>query len=316
MQNHTTPQLQLPWNASQADDDRFRRMLLIGLGVLFVLSIAVPFIPVPEETREEQEALPPQLARVIIEKEEVPPPPIPEPEPEPEEPEAEPEDEPEPEPEPEKEPEPEPEPEPDLDKARETAKVSGLLQFQDALMDMREAIDMDDVQSNEITQGAAEAESTDRSIITSGATTGSGGINTAALSKNTGGVALSGRETTTVASPTGITGTGDGNSDAESNRKNGQRSGEEVRKAIERHKGAIFSIYQRELRKNPALQGKMILSILISPNGRVKDVSIILSDLDDKKLEAKVLARVRLINFPARTDVAESRVEYTFNFLP
>lgn len=320
MQRFLSPLLELPWNASEEDDHRYWRYLVVALAILFVISIATPFVPVPEQTREEKEKLPPNLARVILEKEEIiPPPPVPTPEPTPE-PETEEEPEPEPTPAPENEPTPEPTavptPKPDVQKARDTAKVSGLLQFQDALADMREAVDMKDVQSNDITAGASEAESTDRSMITSGATVGSGGIRTAELSTNTGGVALSGRETTTIETPVGITGTG--NEEAQSGRRGatGACSTEGVRKGIERHKSAIFSIYQRALRQNPALQGKMVLSIVISPDGRVTNVSTLVSDLNDNALETKILNRVRLITFPACGDVGESTVEYTFNFLP
>lgn len=309
-----------PFDRSAADDSRFGKLLVGAFVVFALLGVAVPLISVPEIEREEKEKLPPQLARVLLEKEEIPPPlppPEPEPEPEPEEPEPEPEPEEPPEPEPEVTPEPEPEPEPitEVDQAREVAKVSGVLQFQDALADMREAINTEALASEDITRGQAEAERVERNLITSNAEADSGGINTAALSTDTAGVALSGRETTQVESPLG-------GSDAvasanrEPARAPGERTDEEIRKVMSQHASALDRYYRRALRSNPALQGKVVLKLVINPDGTLADVSIVSSGLNDPDLEAKVLARVQLITFPARQNVAVTTRNYTLNFLP
>jgi|SRR5690554_19786 len=307
------------WQVALEDDQRFLRLLKIGVLVATLLGLIIALVPLPEISREEQAKLPPQLARVMLEKTEPPPPPEPEPQPEPEpEPESEPD--PEPEPEPEAIPEtPEPEtPAPEaVTQAREVAARSGLLQFRDALADMRESVSVADVVSEEITRGQAEAERTERSLITSGATSDSGGIDTSSLSRDTGGVALSGRETTQVESPIGsVDATGEGSEEAGKQAAERQRSDEEIRSVMERHASAIDAYYRRALRQNPALQGKLILSLVIAPSGEIIDVSIVSSDLQDADLEARVLARIRMIQFDARSDVSETRRQYTFNFLP
>lgn len=320
-----SPNMELPWTSSIEQDERFKKILRTALILLVIVSIPVIVIDVPEQTREEKEKLPPQLARVILEKQELPPPkPIEPPkveekkpeEPKPEEPK--PEVKP-PEPKPvEKKPEPVKERQPpkaDVAKAREKAESSGLLQFKDDLMDMRESLDVAAVDSATIARGNAQAATVDRSMITSGVTTASGGINTAALSRDTGGVALSGRETTKVESDLAKS-TGTSATDSGSKAQEGAaRSEEEIRKVIEQHKGAIFSIYNRALRQNPALQGKVVVRIIIESTGKISSVDIVSSELQDPDLESRLLQRIRLISFPA-SNVARTTLNYSFDFLP
>jgi len=296
----------------QVDDKRFLQWLGAALLLGGLLGVLVPLITLPEINREEKQKLPPQLARVLLEKEAIKPP-EPEPEPEPT-----PEPEPEPEPKADDKPEPEVKPEPKpvtaVDKAREKASTSGLLQFKDALADMRQAIDVESVASDEISRGQAVAERTERSLITSGAESDSGGINTSALSKDTGGVALSGRETTQVESA--LAGAQASAETAQSKTTSGERSDEEIRRVMSQHATALDRYYRRALRANPALQGKIVLKLVINPDGSLASVVIVSSDLNDAELEARVLARVKLISFEAKADAAITTRNYTFSFLP
>ena len=311
------PTTQLPWSSSAEEDRRFHRILQISLVLLVLLSLPVIFINLPEQTRAEKEKLPPQLARVILEKQELPPPkPIeppkveekkPEPKPEPEKPKPV-----------EKKPEPvkvKPKEEPNVAKAREKAAASGLLQFKDDLMEMRDTLDVTAVDSANVARGEAKAAQVDRSVVTSGAKVASGGINTAALSRDTGGVALSGRETTKVESNLAkSTGTAAANSPTAA-KEQADRSEEEIRKVMEQHKGAIFSIYNRALRQNAALQGKVVVKIIIESSGKISSASIVSSELQDPELEEKLIQRIRLISFPA-SNVARTTLNYSFDFLP
>jgi periplasmic protein TonB len=326
---YLAPNLELPWTSSVLDDERFKKILKISLISLIVLSVIVTFIPVRELERAEKEKLPPQLAKVVIERKIIPPPPKPKEQPKPEEKKPEPKPE---EKKPEKKPEekkPEPKPiekketvklQPDkVVQAREKAEKSGVMEFKDDLAEMRDMLDTSAVQTatTTATNSGGQAAQIDRAMITSGAKVASGGINTAALSRDTGGVALSGRKTTAVTSTLAEAGkkTGEpsaGNSDGQGG---SARSEEEIRKIMEQHKGAIYSIYNRALRQNAALQGKMVIKIVIDPNGKVVDTSLVSSELGDKELEDKILQRIRLINFPA-SNVARTTITQTFDFLP
>jgi len=186
-----------------------------------------------------------------------------------------------------------------------------------------------------------------RNLITSNATGGSGGINTAAYSKNTGGGGLAGRSTTMVEGAigggggggpggggargrgdgngsglggTGGNGTGSGPGGAGGNVAKGgggkaSRSIEDVRLVFERNKGSIYAIYNRALREEPGLQGKVVLKLSISPEGHVTDVRIESSDLKAPELEQKLLARIRQFDFGAK-DVNLMVVSYPVDFLP
>ena len=87
--------------------------------------------------------------------------------------------------------------------------MSGLLAFKDAFADMREAVDVTKLQDTAaIQQGTGEAASVDRALLTSKHGTRSSGVNVAGLSRETGGVALAGRQTTKVDAPPEEKGTG------------------------------------------------------------------------------------------------------------
>lgn len=313
--------LELPWSSSIDDDKRFSKILLIFLVAMLVVSAVVTVVNLPEVTRAEKEKLPPQLARVVLEKQELPPPkPVEPPKPEEKKPEPKPEElKPEPKPvEKPKEPVKAP-PKPALEKAREQAENSGVMQFKDDLAEMREMMQTSAIETaaTTVTNSTGEAAQIDRAMITSGAKVASGGINTAALSRDTGGVALSGRETTKVNSglADGTKKAGQataGNSDGTGG---AARSEEEIRKIMEQHKGAIYSIYNRALRQNAALQGKMVVKIVIDPSGKIVEASLVSSELGDKDLEARILQRIKLISFPA-SNVARTTLNQTFDFLP
>ncbi len=73
----------LPWNQERGERKRLLAAAVVG-GALFLASQGyVSWIELPEQDRQEQEALPPQLAKLIVEKKEPPKPVLPEPEPEP-----------------------------------------------------------------------------------------------------------------------------------------------------------------------------------------------------------------------------------------
>lgn len=317
--------LELPWSSSIDDDKRFTKILLAFLVAMLVVSAIVTVINLPEVTRAEKEKLPPQLARVVLEKQELPPPkPIEPPKPEEKKPEVKPE---------EKKPEPLPvekpvqkprepakaPPKEALEKAREQAANSGVMQFKDDLAEMREMMQTSAVETaaTTVTNSTGEAAQVDRAMVTSGAKVASGGINTAALSRDTGGVALSGRETTKVKS-----GLADGtkkSTQAAAGNDNGAggaaRSEEDIRKVMNQHKGAIDLIYNRALRQNASLQGKMVVKIVIDPNGKIVEASLVSSELGDPDLEAKILQRIRLITFPA-SNVMRTTLNQAFDFFP
>ena len=94
-----------------------------------------------------------------------------------------------------------------------------------------------------------------------------------------------------------------------------QRSLEDVQLVLDQNKGAIYALYQRALRKDPGLRGKVVLEITIAPDGTVDEVKIISSELEAPSLMKRLTRRVKLFKFgdkPVETLV----VTYPIDFLP
>ena len=93
------------------------------------------------------------------------------------------------------------------------------------------------------------------------------------------------------------------------------RSIEEIKLVFERNKGAIYAIYNRALRDDPSLQGKVVVKLTIAPSGQVVDCRVESSELKASELEAKLLARIRQFDFGAK-DVDQMVVTWPVDFLP
>ena len=303
------PELQLPWESGREADARYHRILRNALSAFMAFALLLPLLPVEELSRERQLVVPPHLARIILEKKALPKaaPPKPAP-PRAAPPKAAP---PKPRPVEKKRVKPEPKPRDRIAQARKAAAVAGVLAFQDALSDMRDSVDVASLNQTQMSRGQADAAKIERAIFTAGVKTGSGGIQTGVISRDTGGPALSAREMTRVEST--ITSAHQGDAAGDSARLGG-RSDESIRRVMDKNKGGIFSIYNRALRKNPLLQGKLVFEMVIEASGAITELKLLSSELDHS-LTQKILARIRMIRFEA-DDVMTTRVNYSFDFLP
>ena len=309
---------ELPWSADLSQERKFQRLLGTIFLVCLVLGAVWPFIPAPEPELDEIIEIPPRIAQLLLEEKPLPPPPPP---PKEEEPEPEPEEEPEqvvenePEPEPEPEVVPEPEPEPDLEAiAREQAQAA-LMPFAEDLSQLVDKDLLESVDDRELTASVGEAQRNERSMITSKVGAASGGINTAALSRNTGGTGIAGRDTTKVASPVAGIGQQAGGARRTGTSGKASRSREEIELVFDKNKGAIFALYNRALRQDPSLEGKLVLRLTIAPSGEVTFCEIVSSELGDPELERKLVARVKLFRFEAR-DVEPITTTKPIDFFP
>ncbi len=88
-----------------------------------------------------------------------------------------------------------------------------------------------------------------------------------------------------------------------------------IHKTVGTYLGGIRYLYNRELRKNPDLEGKLTVSITISPEGLVSECHVTESSLEAPELVDAVLARIRKWTFPP---VAKKplTVTYPFVFFP
>jgi TonB family protein len=175
---------------------------------------------------------------------------------------------------------------------------------------------LESVEDQQLTASVAETRRTERSMITSrAAATTSGGINTASMSRNTGGTTIAGRTTTKVASPVAGLEQQAGGARRTGTSGKASRSREEIELVFDRNKGAIFALYNRALRNDPTLEGKLVLRLTIAPNGQVTLCEIVSSELGDPELERKLVLRVKQFRFEAR-DVEAITTTKPIDFFP
>lgn len=196
-------------------------------------------------------------------------------------------------------------------KALKKAASSGLMALTDDLADLRDSFNVSSVRSTNLSKtGNTKSKRAASNILTAKAGRGSGGINTGSLSNQTGGGSLSGRNVSGVTSNIGG-GTG-------TRRTSGGKAGrsqEEIERVFQRNKGGIFALYNRALRKDPSLQGKVVLQLTILPNGKVTVCKILSTELKAKTFERKLRLKVKSFRF-TKKDVATVTITYPIDFLP
>ena len=165
-----------------------------------------------------------------------------------------------------------------------------------------------------LTASVGEAARNERSMITSKVGTASGGINTANMSRNTGGTGIAGRTTTKIDSPVADIAPAGGARRTGTSGK-ASRSREEIELVFDKNKGAIFALYNRALRNDPSLEGKLVLRLTIAPNGSVTFCEVVSSELGDAELERKLVQRVKLFRFEAK-DVEPITTTKPIDFFP
>ncbi len=322
------------WDLADESDRRFRRLCLIVGIPLLILSAIIPFLELVGLTRgggtlagsRYVEFLPEQPAPVAEKVEEPKPAEVDEPEPE----------------EVKAEPTPEPRPEPPkaakpvevppevvrqraVERARETAQRSGVMAFASQLSALHTgvaAIEQNDQALSELNtgEGANTAGAPSSGAFEQAAAGTSGGIGSATGSGQTrrtqAGTGLGQRRTTVVESPVGF---------GEDRSRPGQggdklipgRTLEEIQLTFDRNKGAFYAIFNRAMRDNPNLgAGKVVVSITIAPSGAVTDCKLVSSTFNDADLERKVVQRVMLLNFGAKSVPPFTYPNYPINFLP
>ena len=95
----------------------------------------------------------------------------------------------------------------------------------------------------------------------------------------------------------------------------GERAMSNIRQVFDSGKTALYSLYQRELRQDPTLAGKVLLELVIEPDGSVSACNVVSSELDSPALAQKIAMRVRLFNFGA-ANVEARKVRFPIDFLP
>lgn len=293
-------QYELPWTPAEEGEQRYRRILRNVLLVVLLVGLAMPFLPVLERKQSQAPELPDRVVQLIAEQPKPPPPPPP------------------PRVEPKAEPKivrEEPKPVDRAVEARKKAEQSGLLALKDELADLRDESLTANVANTRLLTGAVtDAGQVERSLITSKVGRSSGGINTAGMSRNIGGVALAARGSTQVTSAVaGLGVAGPSVSKGETGKPS--RSREEIEMIFDQNKGAIYALYSRALRRDPTLQGKLVLKLTIEASGMVSACEVVSSEIKDAELLDKLVQRVKMFRFQSK-DVATITTTKPIDFFP
>ena len=306
----------LPWTSSFEEDRRFRRILLQALLLSLVVGVITPYIRMPPLVPDAADDLPQRRVRLLAEQLMPVPPapaptvpvvvaaPIPKPVPPPvmtpKPPVA-----------------PKKQPSVPVVTARQKAASTGVLAMSDALAKLRSTTPRTDT-----TSLPAQAFSEDRtatpqaSMLTENVTRGSAGVDDGVAHQSVLGVSeLPDR----VESGQGISGNirtvpARGRESAPGPGK--VRSEQQIQEVLDRHKGAMYTLYNRELRKDGSLQGKLVMSITIAPAGNVSRCVILDSELASTSLEQQLLSLVKRIDFGSRPDVPAVTTKIPIEFFP
>ena len=311
----------LPWSRQGEDEKRFRKILIFSFLFSFVLMWVLPLLRQPAEKYKEI-VVPEHIAQMIKRKQEELKPIVQKTQ------------------ETSKEKSDKNIPSKDTksvsvekEQARSVAQTKGVLAFKNNFADLMEDTTPAKMgaqarisNNSKAAAGAGNGgpyvpgEASTRSIITSQATGGSGGINTAGLSRQGIGSGGGGQ---------GITGAGVKFARVESSTGSGMaddrplskgagpsRTDEEIQIVFDRYKAALYRIYNRELRIDPTLRGKMVLRLTIETDGRVSACSVKSTDLNSPALSTDIVERVLKFNFGLKEGVPQLTILYPIDFLP
>ena len=299
-----TLQASPPWSVSHEEDRRFRWILTQTLAVSLVIGAITPYIRLPQPDAGLETELPPRRVRLLAEQ----PKPAGQPAPLPAAPTLNAP--------PKPQTVPEKPPVTPVVTPRQKAARSGVLAMGDALAELQaSAPQTGTLPGRGNTEAEVYKETSQPSTLTANVTRGSGGI--------AGGVAHQ--------SVLGADGLPDkqesrqGSSLAGSEAAGGQtssgppgvvRSQEEIQELLDRNKGAMYTLYNRELRENADLQGKLVLSITITPAGNVTRCVILSSELDSVSLERQLVALIKRIDFGIKPGAAVVTTKIPIEFFP
>ncbi len=308
----------MPWARAGEEDERFRKLLALLLLYSLLFALIVPQIDLSWRALEEKTIeVPERVVRLMMEARPLPPPPTREvasAEPRPSEkslaaetPPAQ---------------TAKPKAGPGVGPGEGPGK--GILAFREKLsgFTQNQSIARLGSQARISSPGAAPSGVVERSMLTTQAAGSSGGINLAALSRGVGGGGAGGGgklEGVQIARATSTIGGGGGRGSGASVGGNGAalgRTDEEIQIVFDRHKAALYRLYNRELRNDPTLKGQMVLRIRIEPDGSVTLCQLQATDMNAQQLVAQVLERVKTFDFGAKEGIVAVTILYPIDFLP
>lgn len=303
----TYERLALEWSPEQKTDHRFNLLSAVFIICALLAAIIITSIDLPKEERRARTVVPERVAKFILQKQkpkQVRPKPIPQAKirlkPKRKE----------------------------IDKkpltkkqkkARKKAADSGLLALGNELSDLIDTKSINSMVGKRLSRQttARQQAAVNTKVLTDNVTEGSGALAMANAPTVVGNTKLSEHERLAVRQSITASESA-GRSDASRNkgyRGEGLRSEEDIAIVMDQNKSQLHSLYRRARRTNPGLKGKIVLVMTILPSGQVSKIEIRSSELNDPRLEARLIARIKRFNFGAR-GVEKVTVTYPIEFLP
>jgi len=339
----------MPWTSEAESEKRFRRAVLVALLVCFVFGTVFRLITVPApDPAVTVEEIPERLAK-LVKKE--PPKPLPQPKPaarKVNETPRKPNDKTKPVPKTQKKSKKSKSSKPKqrlaagggggggggAKAARKNAERVGVLAFKNSFSDLMDETPIaklgTEARISKASPRVAGQAVAQRSLVAIQAKAGtSGGIRVASVSRNVGNGNGNGLGGSGIGRG-GSRGNGAGFADVQSSIADIAESGrplsdggpgpgrtdEEIQIVFDRYKATLYRIYNRELRKDPTLRGKILLRISIETSGAVSLCKVESTDLASPELVAKIVARIKRFNFGFKEGVPVLTILYPIDFLP
>jgi hypothetical protein len=298
----------MPWSRERQDEKRYRKIMAGALAFAFLLTTLVEVMSKPPEKKQEV-VLDDKIAALVVKKKAPPKPP--EPKKQEEQPSG-------------AQNAPANATQAQVNAAHAAVQNKGMLAMKGSFSDMLGGSDDAKLGSDAHVSNRGAVASGDgsprRNVIGSQAAGGSGGINTAGMSRQGvggggggnsitgGGVQIARVESTTAA--------GVAKDKAMHAGAGPSRSDENIQIVFDRYKASLYRIYQRELRKDPTLRGHMVLRLTIAADGHVSACVVKSTDLASPELSREIVAKVLTFNFGAQPGVPATTIIYPIDFLP
>jgi TonB family protein len=307
-----TLQASSPWSVSHEEDRRFHWILMQTLAISLLIGAITPSIRLPPPDAGIEQELPPRRVRLLAEQ----PRPAGRPAPTPATaaaapvvtapPKA--------------QSAPEKPPLTPVETPRQKAAGSGVLAMGDALAELRANAPRTGARPGRENTGTAVAtDSSQPSVLTANVTRGSGGIEGGVAHQSVLGAAgLPEREAGRQGGIPGssLEGSEAARGQASSGPPGAVRGQDEIQEQLDRNKGAMYTLYNRELRENASLQGKLVMSITIAPAGNVTRCVILSSELGSVSLEQQLVALIKRIDFGDRPGATVVTTRIPIEFFP
>lgn len=85
-----------------------------------------------------------------------------------------------------------------------------------------------------------------------------------------------------------------------------------IRRVVRRHLGEVNACYSKELARNPALQGRVMVQFIIAASGSVKEAKTQSSTLGSPAVEDCIVAALKSWEFPKPSPSGDVVVTYPF----